>query len=391
MAATDQGARRYRVISGDGHLEIPPDPWIRHVPEEHRDRAPRLIALREGGHGWIVEGSPLIHNGQNVTAGRPVKVRGGSYWEPDGTPFPGTGDAAQRLREQDQDGLDAEVLYPPVFISRFIENIEDREAYVAMVRAYNDFLTQDYCSVAPDRLLGNAIIPSSGIEDAIAELKRVEGLGAAGVYLSSFPAGGGTPAPEDDAFWHAALELGMPIALHAGLGVRNNPLLAESAKGKFSLEWSLLGRTNNVATAAIVRMILDGVFDRIPELQVYFAEANASWIPSALFMVDDSYGVFKEWYGADLAMKPSEYAWTHCHFGIVRDPVAMQMKHLLHLDRIMWGSDFPHSVGSFPESRQWIDEIFAPCTDEERRTILVENPCRYFGLDPDATLTPTPA
>jgi len=383
-------ARRYQVISGDGHLEIPPEPWIRHVPEEHRDRAPRLVPLREGGHGWIVEGSPLIHNGQNVTAGRPVKVRGGSYWEDDGTPFPGTGDAAQRLREQDLDGIDAEVLYPPVFISRFIENIDDREAYVAMVRAYNDFLTQDYCAVAPDRLLGNAIIPSSGIEDAIAELKRAKDLGAAGVYLSSFPAGGGEPAPEDDAFWRAALELGVPIALHAGLGVRNNPLLAESAKGRFSLEWSMLGRTNNVATGAIVRMVLAGVFDRIPELQIYFAESNASWIPSALFMVDDSYGVFKEWYGVDLAMKPSEYAWAHCHFGIVRDPVAMQMKDLLHLDRIMWGSDFPHSVGSFPESPRWIDEIFAPCTSEERRAILVDNACSYFGLDPDAELTPTP-
>ena len=85
----DLGGRimsRYRVISGDGHLEIPPEPWIRHVPTEHRDRAPRLVKLNTGGEGWIVEGSPLIHNGQNVAAGRPLKVRGGSYWEPDGTP-----------------------------------------------------------------------------------------------------------------------------------------------------------------------------------------------------------------------------------------------------------------------------------------------------------------
>jgi len=372
-------SRKYQVISGDGHLEIPPDPWIRHVPDEHRDRAPRLIALREGGYGWLVEGSPLIHNGQNVTSGRPVKVRGGSYWEEDGTPWPGTGDAAQRLREQDQDGIDAEVLYPPVFISRFIENIADREAYVAMVRAYNDFLVEDYCSVAPDRLLGNAIIPSSGLEDAIAELKRVKEMGANAVYLSSFPAGSGEPSPEDDMFWHAAL------------GVRGNPLLAESAKGQFSLEWSMLGRTNNPATVGIVRMILTGLFDRIPELQLYFAESNASWIPSALFMVDDSYGVFKNWYGVDLAMKPSEYAWKHCHFGIVRDPMALRMKDLLDLDHLMWGSDFPHSVGSYPESRAWIEEIFAPCTDEERHKVLVENPCRYFGLDADADLTPTPA
>ena len=384
-------SRKYEVIAGDGHLEIPRDPWIRHVPAEHLDRAPRLIQLREGGYGWIVEGSPLIHNGQNVTSGRPVKVRGGSYWEEDGTPWPGTGDAAQRLREQDQDGLDAEVLYPPVFISRFIENIADREAYVAMVRAYNDFLVEDYCSVAPDRLLGNAIIPSSGLEDAIAELKRVKELGANAVYLSSFPAGSGEPSSEDDQFWHTALELQMPIALHAALGVRGNPLLAESAKGQFSLEWSMLGRTNNPATVGIVRMILTGLFDRIPELQLYFAESNASWIPSALYMVDDSYGVFKEWYGVNLAMKPSEYAWKHCHFGIVRDPMALRMKDLLDLDHLMWGSDFPHSVGSFPESRAWIEDIFAPCTPEERHKVLVENPCRYFGLDPDADLTPTPA
>jgi predicted TIM-barrel fold metal-dependent hydrolase len=107
-------------------------------------------------------------------------------------------------------------------------------------------------------------------------------------------------------------------------------------------------------------------------------------------MVDDSYGVFKEWYGADLAMKPSEYAWKHCHFGIVRDPMALRMKDLLDLDHLMWGSDFPHSVGSFPESRAWIEHLFAPCTEAERRTVLVENPCRYFGLDPDADLTPTP-
>ena len=172
-------AHTYNVISCDGHLEIPPDPWTRHLPEEHKERAPRLVKLREGGEGWIVEGMPMIHNGQNVAAGRAVKVLGGSYWEADGSPVPGTGDAAQRLREQDQDGIDAEVLYPPVFITRFIENISDKEAYLAMVRAYNTFLAEDYCSVAPDRLIGNAVIPTTGLGDALAELERAGGWGCA--------------------------------------------------------------------------------------------------------------------------------------------------------------------------------------------------------------------
>jgi hypothetical protein len=144
-------ARTYGVISADGHLEIPPDAWIRHVPPEHVGRAPRLVTLRGGGEGWIVEGIPMIHNGQNVAAGRPLKVLGGSYWDPDGSAVPGTGDSIQRLQEQDLDGVDAEVLYPPVFVSRFIENMPDKEAYLAMVRAYNTFLAEDYCAIAPDR------------------------------------------------------------------------------------------------------------------------------------------------------------------------------------------------------------------------------------------------
>jgi len=74
----------------------------------------------------------------------------------------GAGDAAQRLREQDKDGLDAEVLFPPVFASRFIEGIKDPEVYGAMIRAYNTFLAHDYCAVAPDRLIGNATMPITG-------------------------------------------------------------------------------------------------------------------------------------------------------------------------------------------------------------------------------------
>jgi predicted TIM-barrel fold metal-dependent hydrolase len=382
--------RHYQVISCDGHLEIPPEPWVKHVPDEHRDRAPRLVNLRTGGEGWIVEGSPMIHNGQNVAAGRPLKVKGGSYWEADGSPIPGTGSAGQRLSEQDRDGIDAEVLYPPVFISRFIENIEDREAYCAMVRAFNDFLAEDYCSVAPDRLIGNAVIPATGVEDAIAEMKRAKEIGLRSVCLGSFPNGTGTPAPEDDAFWQAALELETPLTAHSAMGDRSNPLLIQSARGTFDLEMSMLSRTLPPPAVGIVRMILSGVLDRFPDLRIYFAETNASWIPGLLYMIDDSYSIFRHWYGVDLAMAPSEYVWRHFYFGIVRDPLALRMRELLDMDRIMWGSDFPHSVSSFPESGRWLNEIFDGSPPGLRRKVLVETPCQYFGLDQQAALTPTP-
>jgi predicted TIM-barrel fold metal-dependent hydrolase len=378
------------VISADGHLEIPPQPWVSHLPDRFKDRAPRLVNLTGGGEGWIVEGMPMVHNGQNVAAGRPLKVKGGSYWNEDGTPVPGTGDAGQRLREQDADGIDAEVLYPPVFISRFIENISDKDAYLAMVRAYNDFLAEDYCSVAPDRLIGNAVIPATGLDDALAELRRVHALGLRSMALGQFPHGAGSPSEEDDPFWHEAMELGMPITAHGAMGDRNNPLLVASAAGTFDMKMAMMSRTIPAPIQLIAATILSGVFDRIPDLRIYLAETNAGWMPEAFFMMDDSYKLFQHWYGTELKMLPSEYARRHFYFGIVRDPVALKMGDLVPLENLMFGSDFPHSVSSYPKTREWLDMMFVDLSAEVRHRMLVETPCAFFGLDPQAELTPTP-
>jgi len=107
-------------------------------------------------------------------------------------------------------------------------------------------------------------------------------------------------------------------------------------------------------------------------------------------MMDDSYRLFRECYGVELAMRPSEYAERHFYFGIVRDPVALKMRDLLPAHRLLWGSDFPHSVTSFPRTREWLREMFDGVPEELRRRILVENACRFFGLDPEREITPTP-
>ena len=78
-------ARKYRVISGDGHVETPPDGWLARIPEKYRDRAPRLIRLPDGSDGWLVEGQPMLHNGQNIKGRGPVKFANASYFNADGT------------------------------------------------------------------------------------------------------------------------------------------------------------------------------------------------------------------------------------------------------------------------------------------------------------------
>lgn len=383
-------ARTYQVISSDGHLEIPPDGWINRVPELHRDRAPRLVTLSGGGEGWLVEGMPLIHNGTNIAAGRKMKITGASYWAEDGKPAPGTGGPVQRLQEQDYDGIDAEILFPPVFIGRYIEAISDRAAYLAMVRAYNDYLAEDYCVVAPDRLLGTALIPVSGIDDAVSEMERAQSLGLSSVCLSHFPSGGTSPEPEDDRFWERALELGMPVTAHVTIGDRNHPMLVAAAAGKYELPATLMRGTVPPPLAMITTMIASGVFDRIPDLRLYIAETNAGWLPEVLYMMDNSYDTFRHLFRDPLKLTPSEYIRRHLLFGIVKDPVAIQCRELLPVNNLMWGSDFPHSATSYPSSREWLNVTFKNVSVELRRKILQETPCTYFHLNPDAELTPTP-
>src|SRR5690349_256809 len=107
-------ARYYQIISADGHVETPPDVWIKYVPEEYKDRAPRLINLHSGGQAWIVENRPLQPVGRQITGRKTVQFTAATYFNEDGTLVEGAGGPYQRLLEQDEDGIDAEVLFPPV-------------------------------------------------------------------------------------------------------------------------------------------------------------------------------------------------------------------------------------------------------------------------------------
>ncbi|MCH1570208.1 MAG: amidohydrolase [Longimicrobiales bacterium] len=384
--------RKYQIISGDGHVETPPESWVKYMPEIYQDRAPRLVKLATGGEAWLIEGQPLIPNGQNITGRGPVVTEGGSYFNEDGSSAEGAGDAAQRLREQDIDGIDAEVLFPPIFASRAIENIGDKDVYRALIRAYNTFLAKDYCAVAPDRLIGNGVVPTTGIEDAIAEIEFLVDNGIRSVSLHMFPNGSGFAKPEDDEFWKRSLEIGMKLSPHFGFGQFAPDMSSVGVgTGPDPFAGTIVQRVSGQPPMYnMSQIICSGALDRFPDLQFYFAEVNASWLPWGLFVIDDNYEIFKGTFDRKLERKPSEYILDHFWFGIIRDPKCVAMRDHLPFDRLMFGSDFPHSVGSYPKSKQFLDDAFDGVPDSYRNQMLLENPAKYFDLDLDADITPTP-
>ena len=384
--------RTYQIISGDGHLELPPEDFLPYVPERHRDRTPRRIRTPDGGDAWLVEGQPLIHTGAVLTADRQVLPRGRSYWNADGTRFPGAGPPQQRLAEQDRDGIDAEVLYPPVMVRQALAGISDTEAYVAIVQGYNTFLAESYCAVAPDRLLGVPVIPNRGIDVAIAELRRCHALGLKAVALTDFPSGKPVVSAEDDPFWATALELGMPLAAHTHFGNPYPPGISGAQSDAPPLAGMICSRQALQRPLwTVAQLMVTGVFDRFPELRIYFAETNAGWLPLALEQVDENYEIYEHTLAKKLAMKPSEYIARHVLFGFIIDKAILRDFDRVPVDNLMWGSDFPHSVNTWPNSRQWLDDAFADVDPGIRRKICLETPASYFHLDTSAELTPTPA
>jgi predicted TIM-barrel fold metal-dependent hydrolase len=191
---------KYRCISADSHLEIRPDRYTKRVPEKFRDRSPKVITLEDGTLAVLQEGQPLERLISNISCGVPYEERRpfdplpGNYYESS----PGTGSPEQRLREQDKDGVDAEVLFAGNVGPGFWRGIRSDAAYKAVVRAYNDWLAEEYCSFAPERLIGVGAIPITNLDDAVGELEHCAKIGLKAVAIDNFPAGNRYPTPADD-------------------------------------------------------------------------------------------------------------------------------------------------------------------------------------------------
>ena len=202
--------------------------------------------------------------------------------------YAGIGPPEQRVEEQDVDGLLAEVLFPNMAAGPGLwRNMQDDAAYKAAVRAYNDWLAEEYCPVAPDRLIGMAVIPWTNIDDALAELTHATEMGFKGVLLGVFPSGKVYPTAEDDRFWAAAQEMGMPVTVHVGFN-RNGPRASEPMFLFPNADPEVLKSTRHIvdyvarwgmdAAKSMAPLILSGVFDRFPDFKIFFAETRVGWI-----------------------------------------------------------------------------------------------------------------
>jgi predicted TIM-barrel fold metal-dependent hydrolase len=237
----------------------------------------------------------------------------------------------------------------------------------------------------------------NNISDVIAELDYCASVGLKTVLLQGFPSGKSYPTDEDDRFWSRALELKMPISVHVDLeraGERKAPLFKypkESDEIMKKLTHDLVeqvgrfGPVRGNGSIAAVQWVLSGLFDRFPTLRIFFAENQIGWIPFFLQGADVRYDRHHRWADRLLGLKPmkrlpSEYIREYFYWGFQFDRIGVELRHKINVDRLMWGSDFPHQESDWPESLKIIGRNFEGVPNHEKHKMVCANAMEFFHL-----------
>ena len=285
-------------------------------------------------------------------------------------------DPHMRLKEMDRDGVDAEVIFG---ILGSASKMQDPEAANELFRIYNDWL-KVFCSHYPDRQIGLACLPYGDIDAAVAEVHRSAKMGLRGLELSCSWDMEPMWHPCWDPLWEAVNEVELPLHFHTF--PTTSPQAREMTSGQVRRAAMFTGVTVfQMGLANIVAaMIGAGVFERFPKLKISLGESGVGWIPYMLDRMDFEY---EDRFRDLMPMKPSEYWKRQCKATFQYDvigPMLVNANDLMTEDTLMWGSDYPHTDGIWPESTKYIDEQFADLTAAQIQKITCDNAVEFYGL-----------
>jgi len=290
------------------------------------------------------------------------------------TPAGGT-DPVERLKDQDIDGVAAEILFPNYAMALFgVENVElQQQAF----RLYNDWLAQ-YCQTDPVRLFGVPCISLYDVEAGIAELQRAHGIGLKGAMIWQVP---DPRVPFTSAhyekFWAAAAELGAPINCHILTG--HSYVMKPKPEGADRVRQAVNEKTDDTIRT-LFDLIFSGAFDRHPRLKVVLAESEIGWAP---FVIQQWDYYWERFGGPDKlapARPPSEVVRDHVYFTFIDDFVGTRNLAWWGQHNCLWSNDYPHFNMSFPHSRENVEVHLGSLPADVRRRLVRDNAIAAYGL-----------
>ncbi|HEV8643138.1 MAG TPA: amidohydrolase family protein [Methylomirabilota bacterium] len=377
---------RYTRISADCHVDLPwlpPDLFTSHASAAMKDRMP-YVTDGPKGPVWVTKKGAAfgLMNGMGA-AGReyvPGQIHRSDRMASTGLYEDGQRgirrltDPELRLKDQERDGVQAEVLYGILGATR---RLNDPEAAIEVTRIYNEWLA-DFCETHPDRYAGLACIPNHPVEAAVEEVTRVVKRGGVrGIELANSHDIVPLWDPQWVPLWEIINEAALPLHIHTVGGQRPDFEKLPPMLGKVARAVHITGFQMHMATI-LTSLIFAGVLERYPRIKVVIGESGIGWIPYVLERMDAEWeDQFKD---LTLTMRPSEYWRRQCKATYQTDRIGIKLLDELGHDTIMWGSDFPHPDGVWPDSGEFIQRELGHLPAEVRQKIVCENAGKLYGF-----------
>jgi predicted TIM-barrel fold metal-dependent hydrolase len=374
-SATD----RYIVVSADGHAGLACEDYRPYLDGRYSDAFDDYLAERTAHREESLE-----FNYDYIMG-----------WERDNAEgLKGAFDPAVRDKELDADGVSADVLFadadavtgmasPPFGAGLFAGAIEDPELAFAGARAHNRFLAE-MCSHSPHRRGGIALVPvTHDVTRAVAEIEWVaEQPGLRGIMI---PTMWRNRAPYNDSVydpvWAACADAGLPVHTHSGeapmeeFGDHTGVYLAEVVWWAVRPAWHLL---------------FSGAFERHPALTFVVTEAAAYWAPDMMWKWDQYMGgghttkKMAALLKGKISKLPSDYFGTNIFIGAsTMSREEIRRRYVIGTDVVMWGTDYPHPEGTWPNTAPRLKADFAGVPVDDTAQLLGLNAAKVYGFDLD--------
>ncbi|WP_207934340.1 amidohydrolase family protein [Actinomadura sp. KC06] len=391
------------LVSVDDHVLEPPHVWQDRLPAGLKEAGPRIVR-DDQGEAWVFEGKRMPTTGLSAAAGKkreefsPLPV---TYEDM----RPGCYEPAARIEDMNRAGVLASLSFPsfPRFCGQAFTEADDRELGLACVKAYNDWMIEEWCATAPGRLIPMIILPLWDPRLAAEEIERTAAMGARAIAFSENPYQLGLPSIHDPSgHWEpmiaAAAETGMPICMHLG---------SSSRLPATSPDMPMAGVIALTPVASTAAACIDWLFSpwlpRYPDLKLCLSEGGIGWIPYVLERCDHVVEVHRAWAakgdfgggdlttgsvgdrsdlgGLDLSVLPSERFRQHIFGCFIEDPFGVGAIEKIGVDNVMIETDYPHTDSTWPNSIEVAHKELAGLSDEVKRKVMQTNAARVFNLE----------
>ena len=382
------------LISVDDHILEPPNLWVDRVSAKDRDRAPHMIE-QDGVDYWVYDGNQYPSSGLSAVAGKSKEE-----FSPEPLPYsemrPGCYDPVARLEDMDRAGILASLCFPTVtrFCGQLFSEASDLDFGLVCLKAYNDWMIEEWCGAAPGRYIPLILIPLWDPRLAVAEMQRCAERGATTFAFSENPAPLGLPTIHDpDGYWDpvlsAANDLEMVASMHVGSSSQI-PQIAPDAPFMANLTWGAV-RTSG----AMLSWIFSGMFQRFPKLKIALSEGEIGWMPYFLERAEQVLDKQRYWVmrgqkfmdhagnSADLdTLDIRETFRNHVYGCFIEDHHGIANLDEIGEDNVMCETDYPHSDSTWPNCVEVVKGIIGHLPDTTQYKLLRGNAEALYRFTP---------